>query len=76
MSELQRLSQIATQLHQEEAEVTPPAVPFHARNGYHLIRSHEEWGYVCNDNGIGCGKPFPSREAKNEHRKWCLRAQV
>jgi len=43
MSELQRLSQIATQLHQEEAEVTPPAVPFHARNGYHLIRSHEEW---------------------------------
>ena len=34
MTELQRLSQLATQLHQEEIELTPASVPWHARNTF------------------------------------------
>jgi hypothetical protein len=24
---------------------------------------------------LGCGRSFPTKEAKNEHRKWCLDVQ-
>jgi hypothetical protein len=67
MTEMERFSQIATQLHAEESDLIPAPLPFHARNTYHF----EQGGYVCRDNGTGCGKAFPTREAKNRHRQWC-----
>ena len=61
MTEIQRLSQIATQLHQEEPEI--PVVPFHARNGIH---SHERAYYLCS-----CGKGFTDISSKRNHQIWC-----
>ena len=75
MTQIERLSQIANQLHQEDPNpiVLPITrtgqqfdLPWHARNTLHL-----EGGYVCRDNGVGCGKPFPTKDAKDRHRLWC-----
>jgi hypothetical protein len=67
MSDLARFHQIATRLHQEEADLAFEAIPYHARNGYHS----QTGGYVCRDNGIGCGRDFPTREAKYQHQLVC-----
>jgi hypothetical protein len=48
-------------------------VPWYARNAYHWNLG--QWGYVCNDNGRGCGKAFPDKASKTRHRQWCQRAQ-
>ena len=63
MTELQRLEQLATHLHQEETDFTPPTVPFHARNGLHY---HERAYYLCS-----CGKGFTDISSKRTHQQWC-----
>jgi len=70
MNELQHLEMFATKLHEEEPS-TILFVPLLTRNMSHF----HEGGYVCRDNGIGCGKAFPTREAKNRHRQWCQRVK-
>jgi hypothetical protein len=63
MTELEKLADLANHLHREEADFTPPIVPFHARNTLHF---HERAYYLCK-----CGKGFTDIASKRAHQEWC-----
>jgi hypothetical protein len=65
MTALEKLTVLANQLAQEEPNPVVLPIPPTGR------RYDGPWGYVCNDNGQGCGKAFPDRVSKNRHQQWC-----
>jgi hypothetical protein len=71
METFDRFAILANQLEQEDVEVAEAPIPWYARNTLQFTQG----GYVCRDNGVGCGRAFPTREAKNKHRMWCRSLQ-
>jgi hypothetical protein len=65
METLKHFADLANHLHQEEADFTPPSVPWHARNTLHF---HERAYYLCSP---GCGKPFVDIASKRRHQAQC-----
>ena len=63
MNELQRLSELATRLHQEEPDLTFAPVPWHARNTL-CLDAHAYYLWPC-------GKGFRDITSKRQHQIWC-----
>jgi len=64
MTELQRLSELATKLHQEEA-LSLPSIPWPARNSLHFP---ERAYYLCSPS---CGKGCTDIAAKRRYQAQC-----